>query len=564
MQHSLPLVTTIATALGMALVLGFLAIRLKIPAIVGYLLAGVMIGPFTPGIEVDSELASELAEIGVMLLMFGVGLHFSIDDLLKVRKISVPGATLQMVIATALGFGVATSWGWDIGASLVFGLALSIASTVVLLRALEASGTLESMNGHITVGWVVVQDLAMVLVLVLLPPFAQSLGGDAEASSAGDLWQTLGLTLLKVVAFITLMLVAGRRVFPWLLWQVARTGSRELFTLCVVAAAVSVAFGAAELFGVSFALGAFFAGMMLRESEFSHRAAEESLPLRDAFAVLFFVSVGMLFDPMILVEQPLHVLSVLAIITLGTPLVSATLVLVFGYPLSTALTVAASLGQIGEFSFILTGLGMSLHLLPAQGQSLILAGALTSIAINPLMFKAVAPLLQAIRARSALARALERRSDPLAELPMSTHEKFLAGQVVLVGYGRVGRRIADTLAERGIPYVVAEQNRELVERLRSQGLAAVCGDASDPAVLIQAHIARASMLVVATSSTFNVRQINSTARLLNPTIETVVRTHSEEEARLLEQEGIGTIFFGEGELAKAISRHALERYGKAS
>ena len=564
MLHSLPLVTTIATALGMALVLGFLAIRLKIPAIVGYLLAGVMIGPFTPGIEVDSELASELAEIGVMLLMFGVGLHFSIDDLLKVRKISVPGATLQMVIATALGFGVATSWGWDIGASLVFGLALSIASTVVLLRALEASGTLESMNGHITVGWVVVQDLAMVLVLVLLPPFAQSLGGDAEASSAGDLWQTLGLTLLKVVAFITLMLVAGRRVFPWLLWQVARTGSRELFTLCVVAAAVSVAFGAAELFGVSFALGAFFAGMMLRESEFSHRAAEESLPLRDAFAVLFFVSVGMLFDPMILVEQPLHVLSVLAIITLGTPLVSATLVLVFGYPLSTALTVAASLGQIGEFSFILTGLGMSLHLLPAQGQSLILAGALTSIAINPLMFKAVAPLLQAIRARSALARALERRSDPLAELPMSTHEKFLAGQVVLVGYGRVGRRIADTLAERGIPYVVAEQNRELVERLRSQGLAAVCGDASDPAVLIQAHIARASMLVVATSSTFNVRQINSTARLLNPTIETVVRTHSEEEARLLEQEGIGTIFFGEGELAKAISRHALERYGKAS
>ena len=562
MLHSLPLVTTIATALGMALVLGFLAIRLKIPAIVGYLLAGVMIGPFTPGIEVDTELASELAEIGVMLLMFGVGLHFSIDDLLKVRKISVPGATLQMVIATALGFGVATSWGWDIGAALVFGLALSVASTVVLLRALEASGTLESMNGHITVGWVVVQDLAMVLVLVLLPPFAQSLGGDAEASSAGDLWQTLGVTLLKVVAFITLMLVAGRRVFPWLLWQVARTGSRELFTLCVVAAAVSVAFGAAELFGVSFALGAFFAGMMLRESEFSHRAAEESLPLRDAFAVLFFVSVGMLFDPLILIEQPLHVLSVLAIITLGTPLVSATLVLVFRYPLSTALTVAASLGQIGEFSFILTGLGMSLHLLPAQGQSLILAGALTSIAINPLMFKAVAPLLQAIRARSALARALERRSDPLAELPMSTHEKFLSGQVVLVGYGRVGRRIADTLAERGIPYVVAEQNRELVERLRSQGLAAVCGDASDPAVLIQAHIARASMLVVATSSTFNVRQINSTARLLNPTIETVVRTHSEEEARLLEQEGIGTIFFGEGELAKAISRHALERYGK--
>ena len=562
MLHNLPLVTTIATALGMALVLGFLAVRVKIPAIVGYLLAGVLIGPFTPGIEVNGQIAAELAEIGVMLLMFGVGLHFSLDDLLKVRKITVPGATLQMAIATALGFGLAASWGWDLGGALVFGLALSVASTVVLLRALEATGSLESMNGHITVGWVVVQDLAMVLVLVLLPPFAQSLSGNAELGSQGDLWQTLGLTLLKVLAFITLMLVAGRRVFPWLLWQIARTGSRELFTLCVVAAAVSVAFGAAELFGVSFALGAFFAGMMMRESEFAHRAAEESLPLRDAFAVLFFVSVGMLFDPMILIDEPVHVLGVLAVITLGTPLASAALVLAFRYPLSTALTVAASLGQIGEFSFILAGLGMSLHLLPAQGQSLILAGALTSIAINPLMFKAVAPLLRLIRERSALARSLERRSDPLAELPMSTHEKFLSGQVVLVGYGRVGRRIAEALAERGIPFVVAEQNRELVERLRSEGLAAVCGDAADPAVLIQAHIARASMLVVATANTFNVRQINSTARLLNPAIETVVRTHSEEEAELLEQEGIGTIFFGEGELARAISRHALERYGK--
>ena len=564
MLHNLPLVTTIATALGMALVLGFLAVRVRIPAIVGYLLAGVLIGPFTPGIEVNTGLAAELAEIGIMLLMFGVGLHFSVDDLLKVRKISVPGATLQMAIATAAGFALAASWGWALGSALVFGLALSVASTVVLLRALEATGSLESMNGHITVGWVVVQDLAMVLVLVLLPPFAQWLNGSVEPGAQGDLWQTLGLTLLKVAAFITLMLVAGRRVFPWLLWQVARTGSRELFTLCVVAAAVSVAFGAAELFGVSFALGAFFAGMMLRESEFSHRAAEESLPLRDAFAVLFFVSVGMLFDPMILLQEPVHVLAVLAIITIGTPIASAALVLVFRYPLSTALTVAASLGQIGEFSFILAGLGVSLHLLPAQGQSLILAGALISIAINPLMFKAVAPLLRAIRERSALARALERRSDPLAELPLSTHEKFLSGQVVLVGYGRVGRRIAQTLAERGIPFVVAEQNRELVERLRGQGLAAVCGDASDPAVLIQAHIARASMLVVATSSTFNVRQIHNTARLLNPSIETVVRTHSEEEARLLEQDGIGTIFFGEGELAKAISRHALERYGKAS
>jgi CPA2 family monovalent cation:H+ antiporter-2 len=562
MLQNLPLVTTIATALGMALVLGVLAVRARIPAIVGYLLAGILIGPFTPGIEVNGQIAAELAEIGIMLLMFGVGLHFSVDDLLKVRRISIPGASLQMLIATALGGALAASWGWGFGGALVFGLALSVASTVVLLRALESSASLESMNGHITIGWVVVQDLAMVLVLVLLPPFAQWLGGNGEQIAADDLWQTLGLTLVKVIAFITLMLVVGRRAFPWLLWQVARTGSRELFTLCVVAAAVSVAFGAAELFGVSFALGAFFAGMMMRESEFAHRAAEESLPLRDAFAVLFFVSVGMLFDPLILLEQPLRVLAVLAIVAIGTPVVAGALVLLFRYPLSTALTVAASLGQIGEFSFILAGLGMNLGLLPAQGQSLILAAALISIALNPLMFKAVSPLLRVIRARSALARALERRSDPLAELPLSTHEKFLSGQVVLVGYGRVGRRIAQALSDRGIPYVIAEQNRELVERLRSRGIAAVCGDASDPAVLIQAHIARASMLVVATSNTFNVRLIHGTARLLNPSIETLVRTHSEEEAGLLEQEHIGTVFFGEGELARAMIRHALERFGK--
>jgi CPA2 family monovalent cation:H+ antiporter-2 len=569
MSHNLPLVTTLATALGMALLLGFLASRLRVPAIVGYLMAGVLIGPFTPGFVADTRIAAELAEIGIMLLMFGVGLHFSVEDLLRVRRITLPGASMQIVIAAALGYALAASWGWPVGAALVFGLSLSVASTVVLLRALEASGTLESMNGHITVGWVVVQDLAMILVLVLLPPLAHLLGGDSAglALDQGDLLRTLTLTFAKVVAFIALMLIVGRRLFPMLLWQVARSGSRELFTLCVVAAAVSVAFIAARLFGVSFALGAFFAGMMMRESEFAHRAAQESLPLRDAFAVLFFVSVGMLFDPTILINEPLRVVAVLAVILVGTPLVSALLVLFFRYPLNTAITVGASLAQIGEFSFILSGLGNKLGLLPAQGQDLILAGALISIAVNPLMFKAVAPLLRIIRARSALARSLERRVDPLAELPMSTHERFLSGQVVLVGYGRVGRRVAAMLAEHSIPFVVAEQNREIVERLRRDGGAAVCGDAAEPAVLIQAHIARASMLVIAlsnASSTFNVRAINTTARLLNPSIETVVRTHSEEEAQMLEQEKVGTVFFGEGELARAIGRHALARYGKAT
>ena len=563
MLHAAPLITTLATALGLAVVLGVVAVRLKLPALVGYLLAGILIGPFTPGFVADTAIASELAEIGVMLLMFGVGLHFSLDDLMEVRKIAVPGAVLQIAVASALGAGVATAWGWGLGGALVFGLALSVASTVVLLRALEAGGVLESMNGRIAVGWLIVEDLAMVLVLVLLPPAAGWLGGSTPGSEGGNLWQTLGITLVKVTAFIALMLVVGRRVFPALLWQVARTGSRELFTLCVVAAAVSIAYAASVLFGVSFALGAFFAGMVLRESEFSHRAAEESLPLREAFAVLFFVSVGMLFDPTVLIEQPLRVLAVVGIIVVGKSIAAAAVVLAFRYPLSTALTVSASLAQIGEFSFILAGLGVSLGLLPVEGQSLILAGALISIAINPLVFASVKPLKSWIRSNSTLAHMLERSGDPLAELPMSTEEKYLSGQIVLVGYGRVGRRIGEALAGQGIPYVVAEQNRERVEWLRANGIAAVSGDACDPAVLIQAHIARASMLVVAAPDTFDVRQMIKTARTLNPGVVTVVRTHNEEEAQMLEREAAEKVFFGEEELAKGMIRHVLERYGKA-
>ncbi|MFC0711375.1 YbaL family putative K(+) efflux transporter [Azorhizophilus paspali] len=562
MPHSLPLITTLATAFGLALVLGVLAVRLRLPALVGYLLAGIMLGPFTPGFVADAQLGHELAEIGVMLLMFGVGLHFSLDDLLEVRKIALPGAVLQITVATALGAFVAVNWGWSLGGALVFGLALSVASTVVLLRTLEAHGVLESLNGRIAVGWLVVEDLAMVLVLVLLPPLSGWLGGTSAEGADGNLWGTLALTLLKVSAFIALMLVGGRRVFPKLLWLVAASGSRELFTLCIVAAAVSIAYGAAELFGVSFALGAFFAGMVLRESEFSHRAAEESLPLREAFAVLFFVSVGMLFDPWVLVEQPLQVLAVVGIIVVGKSIAAAVLVLLLRYSLNTALIVSASLAQIGEFSFILAGLGVNLGLLPVEGQSLILAGALISIAINPLVFKSAEPLQAWLDSHSKLARRLEHPVDPLAELPMSTHERYLSGQVVLVGYGRVGRRIAKALAERDIPYVVAEQNRELVERLRADGGAAVSGDATDPAVQIQAHIARASMLVVAIPDTFNAQQMITTARTLNPTIETVLRTHNEEEAELLEREAAGKVFLGENELANGMAQYVLKRYGK--
>ena len=559
MPHNVSLITTIAAALGLAMVLGFITARLRMPPLVGYLLAGIVIGPATPGFVADVELTRQLAEIGVMLLMFGVGLHFSLDDLLAVRRIAVPGAIVQIAVATVLGMAAATFWGWDMGAALVFGLALSVASTVVLLRALEARGVLESVNGRIAVGWLVVEDLVMVLVLVLLPPLASLLGGKADATSGASLWITLGITLAKVAAFITLMLVVGRRVFPRVLWLVAHTGSRELFTLCVIAVAVGVAYGSAMLFDVSFALGAFFAGMMMRESEFSHRAAAESLPLRDAFSVLFFVSVGMLFDPQVVIDQPLKVLVVVSIIMMGKSLAAIALVLAFRYPLNTALTVAASLAQIGEFSFILAGLGVALGLLPVEGQSLILAGALISIALNSFVFSTIEPAQTWVRGRSRLARRLERRDDPLATLPMSVDQALLTGQVVLVGYGRVGRRIAQALREKNIPYVVAEQNRELVEQLRAQNTPAVYGDASDPAVLIQAHIARAGLLVIATPDTFHVRKMVEIARTLNPTIETVLRTHSEEEAELLQKENVGKVFMGEHELAAGMTGHILAR-----
>ena len=563
MDHSVALISTLAAAFGLALPLGFLAVRLKLPALVGYMVAGIVVGPATPGFVADPELARQLAEVGVMLLMFGVGLHLSVEDLLQVRRIALPGAIVQITVASALGAGIAALWGWTLGAGIVFGLALSVASTVVVLKILESRGVLESVNGRIAVGWLVVQDLVMVLVLVLLPPLGGWLGGTASGGGQ-NLAYALLLTLGQVALFIVLMLVVGRRVFPWILWQVARTNSRELFTLSVVAAAVGIAYGSAELFGVSFALGAFFAGLMLSESHLSQRAAEESLPLRDAFSVLFFVSVGMLFDPAILAQEPMRVAGVVAIIIFGNSLAAFAVVLVFRYPLNTALTVAASLAQIGEFSFILAGLGVSHGLLPPEGRSLILAGALISITLNPLLFGAIEPLQRWIRARSPVARALERSDDPLAELPMTIDQKRLTGQVVLVGYGRVGRRIGEALAARGISFVVAEENREIVEKLRSEGVAAVSGNAGEPAVMIQAHIARASMLVIATPDTFHVRRMIETARALNPGIETVVRTHSEEEATLLRQENAGTVFMGEHELALGMTRHVLERLASGS
>ncbi|MBU9553571.1 cation:proton antiporter domain-containing protein [Burkholderia multivorans] len=565
MPHDVSLIALLAAGFGLAMIFGYLASLLKMPPLVGYLLAGIVIGPGTPGFVGDLSLAQQLAEVGVMLLMFGVGLHFSLGDLLAVRKIALPGAIVQITVATLLGGGLALTWGWSIGAALVFGLALSVASTVVLLRALEGRGLVETVNGRIAVGWLVVEDLVMVLVLVLLPPVAGLLGGSppgGEHAPGGGVWSTLGVTMLKVAAFIALMLIVGKRVFPRILWLVARTGSRELFTLCMIAAAVGIAFGAAKLFDVSFALGAFFAGMMMRESEFSRRAADETLPLRDAFSVLFFISVGMLFDPKVLLDEPLHVVEVAAIVLIGKTLAAVALVVAFRYPLNTALIVGAGLAQIGEFSFILAGLGRSLGLLSAEGQNLILAVALISIALNSVAFAAIDPALAWIRKRSAFARRLEARDDPLAALPMSTPQTHLTGQVVIVGYGKVGTRIARALDEHGIAYVVVEQNREIVEKLRAGGVAAVSGDAIEPIVLVQAHIARAGMLVVTLPDVFDVRQIVEISRTLNPTLEVVLCTNSSDEAALLASEGIGTVFMGETELARGMTEHVLGRMTK--
>jgi CPA2 family monovalent cation:H+ antiporter-2 len=565
MPHDVSLIATLAAGFGLALVLGFAAARLRMPPLVGYLVAGILIGPATPGFVADVGLAAQLAEIGVMLLMFGVGLHFSLDDLMAVKRIAVPGAIFQIVVATALGMLAATSWGWSLLPAAVLGLCLSVASTVVLLRALEDKGQLDSVNGRIAVGWLVVEDLVMVMVLVLLPVVAGMLpaaGGDEPATTAsGAAWQALGLTLAKVAAFIALMLVVGRRVFPRILWWIARTGSRELFTLCVVSAAVGVAFGAAKLFDVSFALGAFFAGMMMRESEFSHRAASESLPLRDAFAVLFFVSVGMLFDPSVIWTEPVKLLVVVAIVLVGKTVAAIALVLLFRYPLNTALTVGASLAQIGEFSFILAGLGVALGLMPVQGQSLVLAAALISIATNSALFAAIDPLRRWVLARSARARQLEARDDPLAQLPYSTDPEVLHDQVVIIGYGLVGRQIAQALEVRKIPFVVADQNRELVDDLRAQGKAAVLGDAAIPDVLIQAHIARAGVLVVTLSDVVEAGRMVATAKALNPSIAVVLGARNPQEAALYTQDALGDVFVGDTELAHAMTARAIDRLG---
>lgn len=559
MPHDVDLIVLLAVGFGVALFFGYLAARLRLPPLIGYLIAGIIISPNTPGIEADIHLANQLAELGVMFLMFGVGMHFSLNDLLLVRRIAVPGAILQIAVATLLGVGVSMLWGWSFGSALVFGLSLSCASTVVLLKALGDRGLLDSVNGKIAVGWLLVEDLVMVLVLVLLPATAVLLGGKAPESADGNIWLTLGLTLLKVIGFIAFMLIVGKRVVPIIMQFVARLGSRELFTLTVVAAAVSIAYGSYAIFGVSMALGAFFAGMVVKESDFSHRAEEETLPLREIFSILFFVSVGMLFDPHILVERPLHILAVIAIIMIGKTLAAMALVLFFRYPLNTALTVGASLAQIGEFSFILATLGVSLGLLTLEAQNLILAGALFSITLNSFIFSAIEPVQRWIRERSHLARLLERSGDPLAMLPDEVDQAYLRDQVVIVGYGGVGRRITENLINENIKVVIAEENREIVEKLRQSNIAAVSGVATEPGVLIQAHIMHARLLVISPMDILDIHRIVAIAKQLNPQIQVLICAESKEEAAVIRDENIGEVFYAKEEMAKNMSHHILNQ-----
>jgi CPA2 family monovalent cation:H+ antiporter-2 len=560
MPHQTELIATIAAGLGLAFLLGLLAVRLRLPPIVGYLLAGVAVGPHSPGFVADISLAQQLAEIGVILLMFGVGIHFSLDDLLSVRRIALPGAAVQIAVATLLGAGMAHLWGWPWGDGIVFGLCLSVASTVVLLRALEDRGLLDSSDGRIAVGWLVVEDLFTVLVLVLLPALSLSLGGkppDGAASEGGaGLPVTIAITLGKVAGFVLLMVVVGRRAVPWLLERVARLGSRELFTLSVLAVAVGIAVGAASLFDVSFALGAFFAGVVVNGSDLSHEAAADALPLQDAFSVLFFVAVGMLFDPAILVDHPLEVLTVLLIIMIGKSIGALGIVLLFGYPLHTALVISASLAQIGEFSFILAALGLSLGLLPPEGQSLIVAGALLSISLNPLAFEAAARLSRWAAARPQLLAALERGTpdEPVA----AKGDESLQDHAILVGHGRVGGTIGEALARSGVPYVVIEQSRELFESLRDRGVPVIYGNASRRLVLELARPERARLIIVTAPDPFQARAVVEQARRLNPAIASIVRTHSEEERAYLERAGVGMAVMGERELARTMARYAME------
>jgi len=558
MDHATPLIATIVGGLGLAFLFGAIANWLRMSPIVGYLLAGVAVGPFTPGFVADQAIANELAEIGVILLMFGVGMHFSFRELLAVRAIALPGAVVQITVATALGalLGHQLGWGWQAG--VIFGLALSVASTVVLIRALEDRGLVTSERGRIAVGWLIVEDIAMVFALVLLPALGDWLAADGAAvpPRAGELALAIGVTVAKVAGFVALMFIVGRRLIPRVLHSVAQ--QRELFRLAVLAIALCVAFGAAKLFGVSFALGAFFAGMVLGESELSHRAAEESLPLREAFAVLFFVAVGMLYDPSIVLREPVALLGTLFIVLIGKSVAAFAIVLLFRHTVGVAMTIAASLSQIGEFSFILVGLGLAMGILPEQGRDLVLAAAMISIIVNPFAFaltRRIEPLFES--------RVRKFRGGGGAAAPPGSSPADLRGHSVLVGYGRVGSLVASALQRMGARFVVVESDADRVGELRERGYTLIEGNAASTEIIRAAGLETAARILIAIPNAFEAGRIAKHARSVNPGIVIVARAHSDAEIRHLEELGANTVIMGERQIAIEMIAE-IERLGVAA
>ena len=569
MDHSLPLLFTLALAFVLALIFGCIAEKLKCPALVGFLCAGILCSSHTPGPTADMEIAMQLSEVGVILLMFGVGLHFSISDLLKVKGIAVPGAVLQMTIATLLGLLFAVYvWEWSLSSALIFGLCLSCASTVVLLKALEMHGHLNTVDGQISVGWLVVEDIATVLILVLLPPVAQIMGvtpGGGEAAepmTASGIAYVIASTLLHVVAFVAIMMVVGRKFIPWVLWQIAKTGSRELFTLSILTASVGIAYGAAAVFDVSFALGAFFAGMVMRESKYAHQAATDSLPLQDAFSVLFFVGVGMMLDWRVILEEPWSILTMLAIIMIGKSLTAFCLVHFLRYPLHTSLNVGAALAQIGEFSFILAAQGIALGMTDQKMLSMVVASAILSIALNPLMF-AMIPYVRRFSVRYfAWARAAAMLTDPYSVLPKETSRRMLMGQTILVGSGSVTRSVAKRLATDDVPFVCISEDKSFAEELREQKHAVISGDAADPMVLVQGHIVTAAQLMVIDIDPVKTLKIVEMAKQLNPELNIMARAGSRDEVEHLKQEGIARVYLDSESISEVLTGNILDNYKK--
>jgi CPA2 family monovalent cation:H+ antiporter-2 len=552
-MHSLDLILTLAGGLGAALVFGFATHRAGLSPIVGYLVAGLLVGPYTPGFVADRHMAEQLAEVGIILLMFGVGMQFHVDELVAVWRVAVPGAIAQSVVATGLGLAVALAFGWTGAGGLVFGIGLSVASTVVLIRVLSDNRDLHTRAGHIAVGWLVVEDLLTVLVLVMMPAIF------ARGADGSSLTVSLALAMVKVAVLTALILVGGRRVVPWVLTRIAATRSRELFTLAVLALALGISVASAQLFGVSMALGAFLAGLVVGRSEFSVRAASEALPMRDAFAVLFFVSVGMLLDPGFVMSEPLLILSALAVVLIGKPLVALALVLLWGYPAGVALRIAVALAQIGEFSFIVAAVGAQLGLVTDDLRNTLIATAMVSIAVNPLLYRAVAPLERWVPQR----RMADETLAGSAVAPGSA-DRDPRHRAVVIGYGPVGRTVARLLRQNDITPTIVDLNIDTVRALRDEGLPAIYGDAGHRDTLVSAGVPTAGAIILSVAGLAAAKEVITMARELNPSLLILARTAYIRELITLKHAGATVVYSGEGEVALAFTETILGRLGATS